>query len=185
MKNFEIKWEDPNTLQPHPKNDELHPHQPDQIKRLAKLIKAYGWRHPIIVSKRSGFIIVGHGRWMAALEMKAKEVPVHYQDFASDDEELGFLIADNGIGEWTKLDLSRVNAMIPEFDSSFDVDWLGIKNFEIDVAEKFDLDDSENQSGGHATSNAFCLDVELPTHHEMMELYDELNSRGIIVKVRK
>lgn len=183
MKEFDIKWEDPKTLQPHPKNNELHPHSGDQIERLCKLIKAYGWRHPIIVSKRSGFIIVGHGRWMAGLEMKLDKVPVHYQDFASEDEELGFLIADNGIAEWSKLDLSAVNAAIPEFDAGFDVDWLGIKNFEIDASEKYDLEDEE--SFGAPSSNAFILEVELPTHHEQMALYDELNSRGIIVKVRK
>lgn len=47
-------------LVPHPRNTNKHPEK--QIEVLAKLIKNRGMRHPIIVSKRSGFIVAGHGR---------------------------------------------------------------------------------------------------------------------------
>ena len=51
-------------LRPNPKNPNQHP--PEQIKLLASIIRATGWRGPITVSKRSGYIVKGHGRMMAA-----------------------------------------------------------------------------------------------------------------------
>ena len=33
-----------------------------QISLLAKIIKSQGWRNPIVVSNRSGFIVKGHCR---------------------------------------------------------------------------------------------------------------------------
>ena len=41
-------------LRPNPKNPNQHP--PEQIKLLSSIIRATGWRGPITVSKRSGYI---------------------------------------------------------------------------------------------------------------------------------
>ena len=72
-------------LQPNPKNPNQHP--PEQIKLLASVIRATGWRGPITVSTRSGYIVKGHGRLMAAELDDLKEAPVDYQNYASEAEE--------------------------------------------------------------------------------------------------
>ena len=41
-------------------------HSDKQISLLAKIIKSQGWRNPIVVSNRSGFIVKGHCRLAAA-----------------------------------------------------------------------------------------------------------------------
>jgi ParB-like chromosome segregation protein Spo0J len=64
------------TLQPNPRNPNQHPDS--QITLLAKVITAQGWRSPITVSKRSGLIVRGHGRYAAALRLGTPEVPVDY-----------------------------------------------------------------------------------------------------------
>lgn len=61
-------------LRPNPKNPNQHP--PEQIKLLSSIIRATGWRGPITVSKRSGFIVKGHGRMMAAELGDMTEAPV-------------------------------------------------------------------------------------------------------------
>mgnify|MGYP003335018541 FL=1 len=48
----------------HPRNPNKHGDQ--QIALLAKVIRHQGWRAPVVVSKRSGFIVAGHGRLEAA-----------------------------------------------------------------------------------------------------------------------
>ena len=48
----------------HPSNPNQHDDR--QINLLARIIKAQGWRNPITVSKRSGYIVAGHGRLAAA-----------------------------------------------------------------------------------------------------------------------
>lgn len=76
-------------LRPNPKNPNQHP--PEQIKLLASIIRATGWRAPITVSKRSGLVTKGHGRLMAAQLDDLTDAPVDYQDYASEAEELADL----------------------------------------------------------------------------------------------
>ena len=58
----------------HPRNNNKH--SDEQISRLAKLIQHTGFRDPLTVSKRSGFIIAGHCRKQAALKTGLTELPV-------------------------------------------------------------------------------------------------------------
>lgn len=48
------------TLVPNSRNPNQHPQK--QIELLAKIIKNQGWRAPITVSNRSGFVVRGHGQ---------------------------------------------------------------------------------------------------------------------------
>lgn len=89
-------------LRENPLNPNKHPD--DQIRALAAIIKAAGWRQPITVSKRSGLIVKGHGRLMAAKHAKLKEAPVDYQNYANEEEELADLMADNRIAELAEID---------------------------------------------------------------------------------
>lgn len=87
---------------PNPGNPNTHP--PKQVALLAAIIKGQGWRKPITVSKRSGFVVTGHGRLEAAQSMQASVVPVEYQEYASEAEEYADLMADNRLicGDSTK-----------------------------------------------------------------------------------
>ena len=51
-------------LTAHPKNPNTH--NDEQIRLLSEIIRHQGWRNPIVVSSRSGFIVAGHGRLLAA-----------------------------------------------------------------------------------------------------------------------
>lgn len=126
-----IEWVEIEKIKPNPKNPNKH--SPEQIERLTKIIKYQGWRHPIIVSNRSGMVVVGHGRLEAAKRLNLLTVPVHYQDFVDEDQERAFLVSDNAIALWAELDLSMVNSDIGEFDPSFDIDLLGIRDFTLDA----------------------------------------------------
>lgn len=127
------KLVDPKKLKPHPKNRNSHPQ--DQIDRLAKIIEYQGWRYPIKVSNQSGFVTAGHGRIEVAKALKCK-VPVNYQDYESDEQEYADVQSDNAIASWSELDFSGINADIANLGPDFDIDLLGIKNFEIDVCDK-------------------------------------------------
>lgn len=120
-------------LKPHPKNRNKHPK--DQIKRLAKILEYQGWRYPVKVSKRSGFITSGHGRLEAAELNGWDSVPVNFQDYESDEQEYADVQADNAIASWAELDLSGINADLPDLGPDFDIDLLGIENFKIDASE--------------------------------------------------
>lgn len=98
-----------------PKNPNTHPKA--QIDLLADIIQAQGWRAPITISRRSGFIVKGHGRLAAAIELGEVAVPVDYQDYNSEAEEMADLIADNRLAELAELDKSSLTELLTELDT--------------------------------------------------------------------
>lgn len=110
------------SLVPNPRNPNQHPKK--QIEMLAKIIKAQGWRAPVTVSNRSGFIVRGHGRLLAGLLLNATQIPVDRQDYASEAEEWADLIADNRIAELSEADDALMASLLSELDG-FDVELAG------------------------------------------------------------
>ena len=128
----EIKLIEIDKIIPNPKNPNKH--TDEQIDRLAKIIKTNGFRRPITVSNRSGFVVVGHGRLMAAMTLNMINVPVLYQDYENEALEYADMVADNAIGDWSSLDLGEITTEMLEFPD-FDIELMGLKDFKIDVAE--------------------------------------------------
>lgn len=130
----DIKMVDVDELLPNPDNPNQHTEV--QIDRLVKILKYQGWRLPIKVSTSTGMISSGHGRLLAAKKMGLKKVPVSYQDYDDYDQEFADVVSDNAIASWSHLDYKAVNEKLGSFDPSFDIDFLGIENFKLDVSEK-------------------------------------------------
>ena len=139
------KLVDPKTLKDNPKN--RNKHGQDQIDRLAEIYKYHGIRHPIIVSKLSGFIVAGHGRKLAAIRAGVEKMPIVFQDFENVDKEYAFLTSDNAIASWSDLDLSGINMDVVDLGPDFDISMLGIKNFILDSAEKSFEPSTEDEQG--------------------------------------
>jgi len=153
-------------LKPNPENPNKHNYA--QLDKLAEIIKYYGWRHPIIVSEKTGMIVVGHGRYEAAKILKCEKCPVVYQSFADDDEEYSFMVADNGIGNWSELDLSMINLKLQDLGPSFDISLLGIKDFVIEPFEKYeDNEKLENVEIIGDISNSFYIIVQFENEEEL------------------
>ena len=134
-------------LIPHPKNPNTHPQS--QIKILAQNIRYHGWRHPIVASKLSGYIVAGHGRLEAAKELGVSIVPVEYQNFASEDNELAVLVGDNRLAELSSLDLNGLQDIIDGFKASdFDTILAGFEPTDLDSIlgeQKPDFEDEKEK----------------------------------------
>ena len=124
------------TLKAYPGNPNEHPDE--QIELLKKIILNNGWRAPITVSNLSGYIVKGHGRYMAAARAGWSKVPIDRQDYKSTAEEVRDLIADNKISELSEVDdeLAR-DLMLTVEDDDFDAENFG-----------FTLEEFEAGSGG-------------------------------------
>lgn len=120
---------DTDLLVPNPKNPNKHPN--NQIELLAKIMRHQGWRSPIVVSNRSGFIVKGHGRLEAAKLNGWKSAPVDRQDYANEADEYADMVADNKIAELSETDLSMVQTDVLDLGPEFDIDLLGIPGFHI------------------------------------------------------
>ena len=119
-------------LVPNPRNPNTH--SKAQIEVIAKVIQHRGWRAPITVSTRSGFVVCGHGRLEAAMLMGAEGVPVDYQDFESEADEWAHMIADNKIAELAEIDNDILKDVLLELDTgAMDMDLTG---FNVNELEK-------------------------------------------------
>lgn len=124
-------------LKPNPKNPNVHPEK--QIKLLSKIISEQGFRVPITVSKRSGFIVRGHGRLLAAQGLGLAEVPVEYQDYGSDAEEYADLIADNKLAELSEIDKAVLDSLIVDLSEvGFDIELAAVDVHEFDATDPGD-----------------------------------------------
>jgi ParB-like chromosome segregation protein Spo0J len=111
-------------LVPNPRNPNQHPQS--QVALLAKVIAHQGWRSPVVVSTRSGFIVAGHGRYEAAKVLGLSAVPVDYQDFATEADEWAHLVADNRLAELAEADESALKGLLAELKAGdFDLDLAG------------------------------------------------------------
>lgn len=113
IKNYtKCKLVKPETLKPHPSNPNVHPRA--QIEALCEVLIENGWRAPVVVSRRSGLVIKGHGRIEAAIRLGAL-VPVETQDYDDEAAEVRDLIADNKIQELSHLDEKTVASLVAKF----------------------------------------------------------------------
>lgn len=142
---------DADLLVPNPRNPNRHPES--QIALLAKIIKAQGWRAPITVSNRSGFIVRGHCRLLAARALGLEKVPVDRQDYATEAEEWADLVADNRLAELAETDTGLLKDLLKELEAAtFDLELTGFTEEDLEallaqyrapvdvVEDDFDLD---------------------------------------------
>jgi ParB-like chromosome segregation protein Spo0J len=116
----------------HPDNPNQH--SQEQIALLAKILRVQGWRVPIVVSARSGFMTHGHARRMAAIQNGWTKVPVDVQPYENEAMEFADLIADNKIQELSVLDQGKLNDPLAflKDQEGFDIELTGFAASEVD-----------------------------------------------------
>lgn len=149
----------------HDKNPNKH--SKEQIERLAKILEYQGWRYPVKVSKLSGMITSGHGRLEAALLNGWTGVPVNYQDYSDEAQEYADVVADNAIAEWADLDLAMINNDFHEFGPDFDIELLGIKDFDLDPTNE-ETDESEDEVPDKVPTVSVLGDIYILGEHRLM-----------------
>lgn len=78
--------EDPQQLAANPRNWRLH----GQVQQAAlrDVLDKIGWVQPVIVNRRSGYVVDGHLRVMLALTEEETTIPVEYVDLSDAEEAL-------------------------------------------------------------------------------------------------
>lgn len=176
IKSKDIQIVDIETIVPNPKN--ANRHSIEQLERLQKLIKYQGFRNPLIVSNRTGFLVAGHGRLDAAKSLGIKKVPVIFQDFENEAQEYSYVVSDNEIARWAELDKQSVYDALEEMPE-IELENLGIENFSLFDFQQID----EEQKPEVEKTVKYILKVELPNEMEMHDLKDDLIEKGHNVKV--
>lgn len=165
------------SLKRHPRNPNTHPEE--QIKLLANIIAKSGFRSPIVVSKRSGFITKGHGRLDAAELLGLKAVPVDFQDYESEEMEMADMVADNQIASLAEMDRAVLKDILQELDTgAFDMLLTGFDLPAIealmtaihpdDIDHLFQVDDTPRQD-----ENTIALHYTPEDYERVMAAFKE------------
>lgn len=177
-----------------PRNPNTHPEE--QLVLLAKIINSQGWRQPIVVSTRSGFIVKGHGRYQAAKLAGFKSCPVDMQNYDSEASEWADLIADNRLAELSVVNRGGLKDLLNELDTGdIDLDLTGFDNASLEAlmseyhsGNDVDLDNFFEQTDGHVTNddkNKIILNYSDQDHEKVCKKLDELqgSKEDIIFKL--
>jgi hypothetical protein len=116
-------------LRPYEKNPKLHPQE--QIDKLCKIIRSFGFINPIVVHSELG-IIAGHGRLLAAKKLKMTHLPVIVADHLSLEDAKAYLLADNKIGEDYGYDAELIAEIMAELnETAYDLSLTSFSEKEI------------------------------------------------------
>ena len=83
-------------IKQYPNNPKEHPDE--QIDMIVNSIREFGFNQSIVLDKNNE-IIVGHGRYLAALKMGMTEVPFIRKENLTDEQVKAYRIADNKLNE--------------------------------------------------------------------------------------
>lgn len=179
---------DPISLVANPRNPNTHSEK--QVALLAKIIKAQGWRNPIVVSKRSGFVVKGHCRLAAALKLGVNVVPVDFQDYVNEAAEHADMIADNRVAELAEQDDDILKGLLEELSSSeLDLDLTGFTSEDINQlltegqSAPAQKEDTLGDTEGIQAESQFGVIVMCTTEEEQAATYDKLVAEGYACKV--
>lgn len=122
-------------------------HSKAQIKQIANSIEEWGWTSPLLITS-DGMIIAGHGRYLAAKQLKLDRVPTVVATSWNAEQIRAYVIADNKLALNAGWDEELLASELADLQGAgFAVDLIGFTNAElaelIPAADKFltDVDD--------------------------------------------
>ena len=160
---------DIDNLVENPKNNNHHPEK--QIEMLAKIIKFQGQRSPIVVSKRSGFIVKGHGRLQALKKLGYTKVAVDYQDYENEAQEYADMTADNKIAELAEFDKDMFISEFADLGIE-DIELFGMPEIPEDIDIMGQLEDGAFSDKFDKDTDVFTISFSFPKEKE-----EEINAK--------
>ena len=94
---------------------------PDAVAKVAKSIKQYGFRQPIVVDD-DNVILAGHTRLLASKSLGLEHIPVHKAHGLTEAQKRAYRLADNRSAEESQWDFPKLTE---EFK------WLSAENFDL------------------------------------------------------
>ena len=129
-------------LVPYEKNAKIH--GDFQLEKLKKSILEFGFLSPCLIDKDFN-LIAGHGRVMAAKELKLEKVPCVFVEGLSDKQRRSYILADNKLGELAEWDMDLVLEELKDLAAEdFDIDLTGF-DLDFSIEDDSDLPEEEDE----------------------------------------
>lgn len=143
MKNLLITYVSVSDIKPYKNNPKIH--KAKQVTQIGSSIKEFSFTNPILLDENNE-VLAGHGRYLAAKELKLETVPCIILDHLSKEQKKAYRITDNKLvenGKWDENLLGLELADLSNLDLSFDLSITGFETTEIDLL--IDKQSKQNQ----------------------------------------
>jgi len=169
-------------LIPYAKNSRTH--NEAQISQIAGSIKEFGFNNPVLIDENNG-IIAGHGRVMAAQQLKLKTVPCIRLLHLSELQRKAYIIADNKLALNSAWDFEMLKLELHSLDqSNYKLDLVGFDANELEKIMFGDLLRENNPDEFNGDSgNKWQLLIEYDSENELSQAFDEANMKGLKCKI--
>lgn len=118
----EIKVVKPGDIRFHPLNPRRNT---KSAKMVAKSIEEYGYINPIVVDEE-GVILAGNTRFKALELLGVEEFDVLVVSGLTDQEKIGFLIADNKVNEYSQWNYAGLQRLVEKLENKGSMKEIGI-----------------------------------------------------------
>jgi ParB-like chromosome segregation protein Spo0J len=118
----EIKWVSVGDIHCHPLNPRKNS---KSAKIVAKSIQEYGYINPIVVDEE-GTILAGNTRFKALQLLGVEEFDVLVVSGLTDEEKVGFLVADNKVGEYSLWNYAGLQRLVEKSGNKDAMKEIGI-----------------------------------------------------------
>ena len=168
-KKLEIKYVNINDITPYKNNPRINE---EAIPLVAKSIKEFGFRNPIILDKNN-VIVCGHTRYEAAKRLEMEELPCLYADDLTKEQIKAFRLADNKVSEKAMWDYSKLDE---ELNSILDIDMAQF-DFETTDIDWESVEDLTNENYDKPEHNMlecpYCHHIDRDIHFKKVGVEEE------------
>lgn len=119
----------------------------DAVEYVAKSIKEFGFKVPIIVDKNN-VIVAGHTRYKACQKLGIKEIPCIIADDLTDEQIKAFRLADNKVSEKAQWDYELLDDELKDI-LGFNMEDFGFMEHTVDWDNIDDLTANNYEEPSH------------------------------------
>ena len=133
------RYEDVEIEKLKPYKNNARTHSDEQIEKIAKSMKEFGFINPVLVDGDLN-VIAGHGRILGAKKLGMKEVPCLFIEDLTEEQKRAYIIADNKLAEDAGWDKELLKIELEDLKNmNFDITLTGFELEDFD----FSMDESE------------------------------------------
>ena len=142
------RYEDVEIEKLKPYKNNARTHSDEQIEKIAKSMKEFGFINPILVDGNLN-VIAGHGRILGAKKLGMKEVPCLFIEDLTEEQKRAYIIADNRLAEDAGWDKELLKIELEDLKNmNFDITLTGfeLEDFDFSMDETKVIEDEFDEN---------------------------------------
>ena len=131
-----------------PYKNNARTHSDEQIEKIAKSMKEFGFINPVLVDGNLN-VIAGHGRILGAKKLGMKEVPCLFIEDLTEEQKRAYIIADNRLAEDAGWDKELLKIELEDLKNmNFDITLTGfeLEDFDFSMEETEVIEDEFDET---------------------------------------